>query len=92
MLSGATHGVAPTRPTSPIPASAGAIVGQFRSLCAKRINHVRDTPGAPVWQRNYHESIVHSERESEAVRFCIKHNPACWSEDTENPDCATAER
>jgi REP element-mobilizing transposase RayT len=60
------HGIvcmdaAPERAThaSPLPAgSLGAVIGSFKSAATKRINLMRNTPGAVVWQRNYHDQIV----------------------------------
>lgn len=46
----ATHRVAPTTLQS---GSIGAILGQFKSIAAKTINQIRNTPGMPLWQRNY---------------------------------------
>ncbi|MBN1810535.1 MAG: transposase [Anaerolineae bacterium] len=66
--------------------SLGAIVGNFKSVTTRRINRIRKTPGAPVWQRNYYERIIRNERELNAVRHYISENPARWAEDRENPD------
>ena len=65
--------------------SLGAIVGAFKSAVTKRINKIRDTLGAPVWQRNYYERIIRTERELYNVREYIKNNPAKWPSDTQNP-------
>jgi REP element-mobilizing transposase RayT len=65
--------------------SLGAIVGSFKSAAAKRINQLRNTPGAPVWQRNYHDRIIRSERELNAARQYILDNPRKWAEDKHNP-------
>ncbi|GJQ59014.1 MAG: transposase [Candidatus Scalindua sp. AMX11] len=35
----------------------GAMVRGFKSTVTKQINRCRDTPGIPVWQRNYYEHI-----------------------------------
>lgn len=40
-----------------------AVVRQFKSITAKRINPLRGTPGAPVWQRNDYEHIIRDEEE-----------------------------
>lgn len=73
-------------PTGPVAGSLGAIMAQFKSICTKRINRTRHTPGAPVWQRNYYERIVRNERELNAIRQYIRHNPARWADDMENPN------
>jgi len=69
-----------------VPGSLGAVIGNFKSVTARRINRVRKTPGAPVWQRNYYEHIIRNERELNAIRQYIRDNPARWAEDIENPN------
>ena len=76
----------PHQPHGPSPNSVGAIVGQFKSLTAKRINAVRETPGARVWQRNYYEHVIRNEDELHRVRQYIVDNPAQWDLDEYNPD------
>jgi putative transposase len=68
----------------PVAGSLGAIVGQFKSFAAKRINHVRGTPAAQVWQRNYFERILRTEDEFNLTRHYIDGNPAHWPEDPNN--------
>ena len=65
--------------------SIGAIVGSFKSSCTKRINELRDTPGLPVWQRNYHERVIRNDEELHALRDYIRNNPAQWEVDSEHP-------
>jgi putative transposase len=77
----ATHRVAPTL----ISGSVGAIVGQFKSTVTKRINEIRNTPGRPVWQRNYYEHIIRDEGDLNRIREYIINNPARWAEDENNP-------
>ena len=96
---GATRRVAPTtvaqlpdstppmtptiHPRGPVTGSIGAIIGQFKSIATKRINDLRRTPGAPVWQRNYYEHIIRNERALNAIQRYILNNPANWKEDAE---------
>ncbi|MDH7489256.1 MAG: hypothetical protein QHH80_07075 [Anaerolineae bacterium] len=61
----------------------------FKSAVARRINELRGTLGAPVWQRNYYERIIRNDREWNAVREYIQNNPANWAQDAENPDAPT---
>jgi len=82
---GATRRVAPTSPNGPAPGSIGAIIGQFKSAVTKRINGLRGTPGAPVWQRNYYERIIRDESTLAAIRRYITANPARWVLDCYNP-------
>ena len=59
------HGRAPLhRP----PRSVGAMVAGFKAVVTKRINAVRGTRGAPVWQRNYYEHVIRSEADLARVR------------------------
>ena len=71
-----------------IPGSLGVIVGNFKSVTARRVNRLRRTPGAPVWQRNYYEHVVRDERALNAIRQYIADNPARWAWDTYNPSAA----
>ncbi|MBI1258234.1 MAG: transposase [Chloroflexi bacterium] len=82
---GATWQVAPTRPNGPKSGSIGAIVGQFKRKATIGINELRDTPGAPVWQRNYYEHVIRNESSLNDIRSYIQTNPARWAEDQENP-------
>ena len=77
----ATHRIAPTIH----PNSLGSIIGQFKSLVTKRINRLRNTPGVPVWQRNYYEHIIRNEKELNEIRDYIIHNPTNWNKDKYNP-------
>lgn len=61
------------------------IVRLFKSVTTKRINELRDAPGVPVWQRNYHEHVIRDESEWECIRVYIQSNPYNWAEDSENP-------
>ena len=60
--------------------SLGAIVGNFKSLVARRINALRGTPGERVWQRGYYDRIIRDDRELEAMRTYIRDNPTRWAE------------
>jgi putative transposase len=61
----------------------GTVIGSLKAATANRINKLRGTQGAPVWQRNYHEHIVRNERELSAIRDYIAHNPENWVLDPE---------
>lgn len=67
------------------PGSLAAVVRAFKSAAAKRINRLRNTPGAAVWQRNYHDRVIRSERELSHVRRYIRDNPIRWGGDKNNP-------
>jgi len=79
------HGHADSIPT---------IMRAFKSASTKRINELRHTPGAPVWQRNYYEHVIRNEDELKAIREYILGNPARWNEDENNPvqtDCGRSQ-
>jgi len=67
------------------PGSLFVIVRTFKSAVAKRINNVRRTPGARVWQDDYHDRIIRDDRELDRARKYIVDNPHKWAEDKHNP-------
>ena len=73
------------RPAGTVPGSVGALVQTFKSTATRKINRLRRTPGAPVWQRDYYERILRDDRALRAVRRYIEQNPARWEEDRNNP-------
>jgi REP element-mobilizing transposase RayT len=58
---------------------------QFKSMVTKRINRLRDTPGEPVWQRNFYERIARNRRELDRIRTYIRRNPTRWHRDRHRP-------
>ena len=83
---GARRRRAPTREQfgKPVPGSIPTIVRAFKSAVTRRINILRGTPGAPVWQRNYWEHIIRTERALNAIRRYIQENPRRWELDRYN--------
>ena len=86
------RGVSQYAPTESTPSrfkspsqTIGAIVRGFKSAVAKQINLLRNTPGLPVWQRNYYEHIIRDEKELSRLRGYIINNPLQWQLDRENP-------
>jgi len=73
------------RSHGPAAGSVGAIIGQIKSIAAKRINALRGTPAAPVWGRNYYEHIIRYETSLNRIRRYIAANPSQWAEDHEHP-------
>ncbi len=63
----------------------GQIVAYFKYQTAKQINQICNTPGQPVWQRNYHEHIIRDGKKLQSIREYIANNPMQWELDTENP-------
>ena len=70
--------------------SLGVVVGRFKAAVTLRINNLRRSKGAPVWQRGYYERIIRNERELLATREYIVNNPLRWAEDRENLDALIA--
>jgi len=68
-----------------LPGSLGAIVLQFKSAAARRINQIAGTPGAQVWQRNYYEHVIRDSDELNIIRRYIRDNPLNWDQDPDNP-------
>ena len=58
-----SHQVAPTGKTTLAANSIGAIIGQIKSITAKRVNALRGTLWTPLWQRNFYEHIIRNEAE-----------------------------
>jgi len=56
--------------------SIPTVVRAFKSAATKRINALRGTPGVLVWQRNYWDHIIRTERALDAIRRYIVNNPA----------------
>jgi hypothetical protein len=50
-----------------------------------KINEVRGTPGAKVWQRGYYEHVIRNEESLSRIREYIVTNPRRWELDRENP-------
>lgn len=60
------------------PRSLSSLIAGFKSATTKQINLLRNAPGTPVWQRNYHERIVRDERAFQCIRRYIENNPMAW--------------
>lgn len=71
---------------APVVGSLATVIRSFKSAVSKRINHLRDNPGTPVWQRNYYERVIRDERELNSIRQYIDDNPAKWEQDENHPD------
>lgn len=67
------------------PQSSGSIVVGFKSATSKRINIQRNSPGKPVWQRNYYERIIRGTAELHRIRRYNAENPERWKGDANNP-------
>jgi REP element-mobilizing transposase RayT len=91
----AGRGDRPVAPTNgpargPQPRSLGAFIAGFKSAATKRINEWRQSPGSPVWQRNYYEHIIRNDESLNRIRQYIADNPMHWETDRENPNAASS--
>ena len=41
-------------------------------------NDLKGTPGARVWQRNYHERVIRNGLATDALRRYVANNPDLW--------------
>jgi len=62
----------------------GRLIGPFKTVSTKRVNELRGEPGLMLWQRNYYEHIIRSERALNRIRQYIIDNPARWHDDPED--------
>jgi REP element-mobilizing transposase RayT len=62
------------------------IVRAFKTFSARAINQRQASSGGSVWQRNYYEHVVRDENDLNRIRKYIADNPACWAEDSNNPE------
>ncbi len=61
--------------------SLGSIIGQFKSVCTKRINKIDVMNTKPIWQRNYYEHIIRNDDDLYRIRKYIELNPLKWQLD-----------
>jgi REP-associated tyrosine transposase len=62
--------------------SVGAIIGQFKSVCTKRIWATKSK--SFNWQSRFYDHIIRDERAFKNIRQYIVNNPAKWERDQEN--------
>ena len=56
----------------------------FKSATTMRVNALRGTPRAPLWQRNYHDRVIRDADELTRIRTYIHDNPERWPDDEDN--------
>ena len=69
----------------PVKGSIPTIVRSYKSAVSFRINLIRETQDAPVWQRNYYEHVIRDEKDLQNKTDYINANPLLWDQDDENP-------
>jgi hypothetical protein len=65
----------------PISGSIPTIIRSFKSEVTRRVNILRHTPGAKLWQRNYYEHVIRNEKDFQALLEYIHLNPIKWGSD-----------
>ena len=72
------HGVVHLRDGAP---SLVELVRGFKTFSARKINTVRHSPRAKVWQRSFYDRIVRSDADLQRIRAYIFDNPGNWGKD-----------
>ena len=75
----------------PVSGSLPTIIRSFKSAVTRRINELRNTAGAKLWQRNYYEHIIRNDDEYNQIVRYIRHNPINWNDDKLNDDTRYAQ-
>jgi len=70
----------------PIADSLPTIIRSFKSSVTKCINEIRNSPGLPVWQRNYYEHVIRDEADYNRLAEYVTTNPQRWIEDKLHPN------
>lgn len=73
------RGAGPPAGGRPLPRSLSALVGQFKATTTGRINALRASRGARIWQLGFHERVVRTEIELHRWRRYIQANPMAWT-------------
>jgi len=68
----------------------GRLVGAFKTTTTRRVNEIRATPGAILWQRGFYERIIRDERSFANIVAYIEDNPSRWATDPENTDTCSS--
>ncbi len=68
---------------APMRKTLGRLMGAFKTVSTKRVNALRETSEARLWQRDFYDRVVRNEHELNAIRDYIASNPANWRSDSE---------
>ena len=66
---------------SPAPTTISEIICAFKSIRAKQINAIENTPGRKRWQRSFYDHVVRTEKEYLQIWTYIDNNPLKWELD-----------
>jgi REP element-mobilizing transposase RayT len=88
---GQAQGPAPTARTTTAAMSLPDVVHRFKTMTTRKytdgVKQNRWTPfPGKLWQRNYYEHVVRSDRELSSIREYLLNNPRKWHLDRENPN------
>ena len=72
----------------PVAASISVVVGSYKAAVTYRANKQKFAYAKPLWQRNFWDRIIRSERELAAIRDYIQNNPSRWLQDKLHPKAA----
>ena len=61
--------------------SLASFVACYKASVTRRVNELRGTPGARLWQRNYYERVIRDDDEMGRALGYIADNPARWAAD-----------
>jgi REP element-mobilizing transposase RayT len=67
------------------PDSLGSIIGQFKSVCSKRIKAECGFEDKSIWQRGFYDHIIRSDADLHRIRLYIQNNPLRWGLNSEYP-------
>jgi len=65
--------------------SLSQIIGYFKYQSTKKLNALRATPGAKVWQRSFYDQVIRADESLNRIREYVATNPSRWHLDRENP-------
>jgi len=63
----------------------GDVIRWFKYESTKRINELCGMAGTRIWQRNYYEHIILSDKSYRRIREYIADNPKNWVKDKLHP-------
>ena len=64
----------------PAPTALPELMRQFKAFSSRRVNQLRGTPGAPLWQRGYYEHVIRNPDDFDQTAAYIQGNPARWAD------------
>lgn len=57
------------------------VIFWYKMNVSKQLNLIRNTPGFPIWQRNYYEHIIRDQKSFQNITEYIKSNLSRWKQD-----------